>query len=1077
MQVENSLSDFLKQLIIQHRNTLSMWDGLSSALTTDQQNIVVNNNDFNGNTFQISIPSLKGMQKEIDTLKQNFESFSGSNGSSVVRTPDGDFKKIVISSLLKEPDDLSTISTPVNFGIKTNWFFENFLNPLLYVSFDYTGIIPLNVKRAEVTKFILSLDTESKLNFFEQNYKLRSDINYNDFVLDMQKNGITYIIDSSELPIATKENVYYGNFSVNRIYDETETIEINGSQQTVTRKKYELNTLKYNSKLTNIKYTQSLKVGDELVVNLNNKNSKYVISEIDAAKNTVVLDHLEGYDVIIIGNDILSYYGVTFSKVNVQVPIGFDNYLVLFIRPIDENSNLVSNFYSPGTAFYTNQLKINIDGNAEQTLESYYTEQVTDFGQFLLGFSKDNSTPAIFGSTPSAPTLDPTSFKVVEVNTHLTQQKVITDLQKLQLEKNSLSSELNELDTSISSLQGKISTKNYSNTNEKKSDQTQLDLLSSEKENKKSTYNSLVLKIAGYSTNTILGTKPKYRLRGFWPIPTPITNSRSQTQNVIQFIISYRYQSSSGSTNPVTQIDFTDTNGVKRKASFSDWTELKTKVRTKSLNTSTGSYEWDDEKVENGDVVNINQLDIPIQQGETVQFKIKSVSEAGFPSNPLTSEWSDVISYTFPDTIAIDAIASDIVDQANQEAVKVQLDNELKSLGILTHISSMHTVDGISFDHDSKDIDSGFLSTTNKPINLYDKIKQQDDYINQLQTAITGSIEKYSVYLVDESNNQIDIKLGVKNQIFAGYYRDIVQHEVIKMGAIVTKVYKLVIKNESSVPLVIDSLDKGPSSNISNIGIVSGVTYKFGLVPVGMQNYKLHITQKQGQFIYNRYTNINTNNLYSHSTNIGLYNYGSSITDCVILNSAFSSTVSLSSGFLYLHQDHPDVVGNTYPSTKSNLFLPDSIDLINQQSEFDSNTKISFDQNDRYLIGPNSTGAFAYILCADNSNSNIRIVGDTIYSNRIIDAGKTIEIPIIFQFRMTDYWGDTSGSNYGIGRIGGQTNLSNLTYTKTLGFDMITKFGGQQGFDIEFNAKYAPDGVSLPSGNNSGGSSITSFVI
>lgn len=1073
MEIQNSLGDLLKQLIIQHRNTMEMWDKLSSAMTTEQQNIIANLSDFNGNSFKVSVPSLKQMQRQIESLERDFGKLSGTDGSSVIRTKDGDFKKIVISSLLKEPDSLQEIESPVSFKIKNNWFFENFLNPLLYVDFDYSGKLPLNVKRAEITKFLLALDTDSKKQYFEQNYSLRNDIKYEDFLFDMERNGISYIVDTGEVPTATKENVYYGDFTVIRIYDETETITTNGNQEVVTRKKYELDTLRYNSKLSSQKYTQTLKIGDYLIVNKNNKNTKYKVDEIDTSKNTVVLSHVDGFDTISIGNQSLTYYGLEYSKVNIEVPIGFDNYVVMFIRPIDDNSNIVSNFYSPGTAFYTNQLKIKLDTNTELTLEEYYRDEVVDFGQFLIGFAKDNSTPAIFGEIPDAPILDKNNFKVVEVNKHLTQKTTISDLKKLHLEKNTLTSELTQFDNNINELKTKIASKSYTNDNEKYSDIGTLSSLELKKENKKASYNSLVMKITGYGTEEIANIKPKYRVRGFWPIPTPITNRRSKSQEIVQFLISYRYLSKDGDANPIEQLNFTDTDGTIKKGSFSDWIEYKTDVRKKEFDSATNSYIWSTEQVENSDVVNINQLDISIQKGETIEIRIKSISEAGFPTNPLTSNWSEVISVPFPDELAIEKVASEIVEQSQREAVKVELDQELNSLGIKKHLSDAYTIGGVDFAHKAKHIDSGFL-LNNQPIDLFEKIKEQDLVISKLNAAISGSIENFDVYLVDEGGGKNKIKLGFKNQIFAGYYRDIIQNESIKMGAIITRVYKLVFENNSTSPLILDSLNKGNAGSLADITTISGVTYNYGLVPVGRQNYKFHETQKKGQFIYNRYSDVFNNNIYSSSVMSSLYNYPISNTDCVVTNSMFLTPFTLDVNSLYLHEDHPDVSSGTYGAIP--IEMPFNANVNGVQSSYASGQKISFEQNDRYLIGEKSVGAFLYALVDDVNNSNVRVDGETIYSNKVIQPGQKIEIPIVFQFRMTDYYGDTTGG-YGIGRIGGKTNITNLTYTKSIGIDFSTKFGGQQGFDLELSAKYSPEGITLLNTVQSTGSSLSDFTV
>ena len=52
--------------------------------------------------------------------------------------------------------------------------------------------------------------------------------------------------------------------------------------------------------------------------------------------------------------------------------------------------------------------------------------------------------------------------------------------------------------------------------------------------------------------------------------------------------------------------------------------------------------------VNDPDIVNINQVDIPITPNEKVEIRIASVSEAGFPYNPLKSDYSTSVTVDFP---------------------------------------------------------------------------------------------------------------------------------------------------------------------------------------------------------------------------------------------------------------------------------------------------------------------------------------------------------------------------------------------------------------------------------------------
>lgn len=60
-------------------------------------------------------------------------------------------------------------------------------------------------------------------------------------------------------------------------------------------------------------------------------------------------------------------------------------------------------------------------------------------------------------------------------------------------------------------------------------------------------------------------------------------------------------------------------------------------TREQVWDDETGTYIWKDEQSADGDVININQIDIPIRYGEKVEIKARSISEAGYPRNPAKS--------------------------------------------------------------------------------------------------------------------------------------------------------------------------------------------------------------------------------------------------------------------------------------------------------------------------------------------------------------------------------------------------------------------------------------------------------
>jgi hypothetical protein len=109
--------------------------------------------------------------------------------------------------------------------------------------------------------------------------------------------------------------------------------------------------------------------------------------------------------------------------------------------------------------------------------------------------------------------------------------------------------------------------------------------------------------------------------------------------------------------------------------------------------------------------------------------------------------------------------------------------------------------------------------------------------------------------------------------------------------------------------------------------------------------------------------------------------------------------------------------------------------------------KMGFYTNDRYLIGKNTCGSYLYL--SPPNYSSILVNGADYRSTKDIEFGSAnqIVIPVVYQFRMTDFFGD--GVN-GTGRIGGfSVQPSNLVYTKKIGIDIAVKDEPLFSFDIQ----------------------------
>ena len=171
--------------------------------------------------------------------------------------------------------------------------------------------------------------------------------------------------------------------------------------------------LTYSDNAKDADDTEILKVGDELMLNNSGKNTRYKISKIDGSERQLELEIIEGYGALRIGVDALSIYKYVKGGLSVQVNCGFNERVLVFIKAIDPDSNMLAEKWSPGIGLYTNELTLLQEDGTFIRLDDYYKENVADFGQYIKALKDDAIPPATIGVTPDAPVLDNSNFKVV----------------------------------------------------------------------------------------------------------------------------------------------------------------------------------------------------------------------------------------------------------------------------------------------------------------------------------------------------------------------------------------------------------------------------------------------------------------------------------------------------------------------------------------------------------------------------------------------------------------------------------------------------------------------------------------
>lgn len=756
MSAQNSFQSISEQLVNFNTNVVEILSKLNSLTTSPESSVSINITDSSGIQRTINLPSFSYLSSEITRLSNNINAIYGLDGAGSLVQPSNNssFRKVVTVDLNKEPVDISSLSPVTRFSTAKNWFFDGLLNPQLFVNFDLSGKVDDTTSRCLVRRYIISFEKISSstlstngqlaLSSFNGLFLGRTDISQSSLLewisttpgvsnpLDPQYDEQIFELDPNFL-------LYIGTFTVVR------------TQEDPIQKKlwYLLNTLEYvNSQtLENLQ----LKVGDELLVNLANSNTKYKIIEISTSESNpkIRLERTQGFDPVPIGFDSLKIFSPVLFTKNLRVSIGYDERCVVFVKAISGTNTIQSKNWSLGTAFYTNELVLQTEDSQNGTpFEVFYTNTVSDYGRVLTDLVSKKIPNSLSSATPAPPELVTSNFKVVQINTHLTDQ-INTNLLKDKYSQNrSLQSEIDQLNKAINEKTTQSQTLRFTSASEREQFQNEIDRLISSKDSKTRLFRSNVDEITSITNTLRKKDSAKFRIRGFWPIPQPVITRGTTPQEVVQFRVQYRYLSVDGTESPVTlfRLSSSSTGTGNVRGVFSNWNEYKTDVRKRVYNQVTGTYTWQIEDVSQSDTPNINQIDIPIQPTERVEFRIKSISEVGWPESPVESGWSNILSVTFPDDLSTIVGESDfILSESSREELRVSITDEFSSRGVDSHLSdSVISVDK-TYLHKSQSILSGFRDENGIALDLYSYLQTLENKIQSLEALLGRTRSQISI--------------------------------------------------------------------------------------------------------------------------------------------------------------------------------------------------------------------------------------------------------------------------------------------------------------------------------------------
>jgi hypothetical protein len=995
MAIQTSFPKVADQVITFNKNIVEVLSKINSLVTTTDSSANIVITDENGLTKSFTLPSFNSLKADIDRLNNNINSlYSIDAAGALIQTSNANkFKKIITVDLNREPTEVSSLGSVSNFKSSPNWFFDSLLDPLLSIEFDLSDKIEDNVRKCQVRRYILNFATDtdgnltnlgqSALNSFKTLFKGNSNIVLTEFEnWHSTTQGLVEPLnpkfDEQMFDLEPNNLLFDGQFSVLRIQEDR-----------INRKLwYVLDTLDYL--LVDTTQINQLAIGDEVIVNSDKTSTRYKIIEVSTAESNprIRVERIEGIESIPVGIGTLKVYSPVVYTKKIRVSVGYNERNVLFLKPVNADNNLVAKKYSLGTGYYTSDLTLDSQSDANgSTMEQFYTDYVYDYGDILKDLVA-KKTPNKLAGTPTVPTLTTENFKVVQINTHLTDTPDANLIKQKHNYQLNIKSEIDQISQAINDRNKKIKITKFKSESSKKQANLEIEELSRKKDSRSKLISSITQEIIDLSRKPATKVEPKFRARGFWTMPEAVSTRGTKPQEIIQFRVQYRYVSKDGKEAPIESFSV---DGQQAKASFSNWTEFKTDARKRTFDPSTGEYLWQIEDVENADTPNINQMDIAIQVNEKIEVRVKSISEVGWPESPVESDWSEILTVEFPDDL--NNVLSDndfILQEATKEDLKVRMQTELSAQGLDEHLTDQVTVDAKTYHHDSSKIISGFKDSNGLTLDLYEYLKNLQDRITSLEEKIKRAKGELEVIIL--RNNQEFVISNGSETVFNVECEDYLE-SYSAPGAPTGRIY------QNNIYVIKDFVVRVKNKSLeSPLGLLSGRTY--------LQNSDVYNTSVPQMFWINDKDELIT----SDATGQTRTQINNQFFWQVNYDSISDSTVTKLS----------ENIGNSFTETNS---ITDILSSNEFNIGYNETSLLNFIGNNKSLLEPtkwidSNTSVASTTKLLTTIHPIVQDLENITETNsdkvKVINGGddKSIVIPINIYFKMNSLDSTQSGNNY-----------------------------------------------------------------
>jgi hypothetical protein len=1058
--MKTSLEILTQKLEIYYENIYQLLKAFQEATNNRATATTINVpiRKFGSNQIEyVQVNSFQKLQREIKKIENNFQSLTNSNNISYILNGDGTLTQFTRTTFMNAQFiDTDTISFDGNQCIvENNAIIEDLLYPIvklpIQIADDLLGA-DIYVRTFDVTygwDNIVTRDNEKKSTSDKGITILDMEQLFN--VGKLRYNEVTRLIPQE------KQQVYYfGRFMI----EDIQVIDTG-------LYKVKLGSLKYHS-LNTVGMAVDLTVEDELVHP--DGTSRFLVIELDTFNSTVVLQKIAGDNrTPTKGIELIYNQSMPATSNQVNVPIKPAKKLVIFLSSVN-NQNI--SFPSTGILIDTETYQV-IYKQTTYTIDEFFSKYVVNFSEYLSAMLSSATIPYSLGVKIPKPKLDPINFRVIQINKHLTDGKTKNEIDRLNKNKQSVQNDIDYKQSQITKLEGDIETQKFKSTEEYEHITKRISQLRSDVNLLKANLLTITRDIdANTIKSGIKSQKPKYRVIGFWELQEPLYSNYTKAQNIITYEVQYRYLSRDLDTIENTSYTMI-LDGKEVSVAFSGWNTAQTKTLNK-VESIDGSLQWEQISPDSIDEININQCSISINAAESIEIRVRAISEAGYPLSPVKSDWSDLLRVDFPEDLRDDNLQTTI-DKNAIDLQNAEFDNIIQKYGLLKHISDAIKESERDFMHHASNIASGQFTVEQKNIPVSTVLQTLLNRVTLLENA---EASKILVYVVDFNGNSFQVMENSTIDLFGGNYTDdlnILDNTI--WGTIITKKFYIKLENSSGNPIELRSLIPGaPTPSGTELDVLSSSEApEYYDTPVRIGS--VHQRQEHGQIIYFRNTDISNANtelakLVKSDTTEGAgkanitAGSGAGLKDVWYLTTGAAAQRATvlptsydegSGGVNVNIISYLDTVALTAALAGEPILnhlkrVKYFNSMIYAERWQNSNPEILkskygfgyIDEIDRYLIGKYTCGAFLYPSIADERS--IKVNGTNTASSFIIPKESNALIPIVWQYRMTDAIGNSYEKTQGLSKY-------DIEYTKTLGVDIQITNTKVFKFDIRITSR------------------------